>query len=126
VLLEAPFPDAEDVALDLFATVAPTYTALPVDLSQPVISVHCAGGPTDLHTYDPTVVVQCYAPDRDTAWVNARQCLQILLSAVRKSLPSGQIDRTWVIAGLQQPPYDDPAVFRVTGTYGLSFRRPRA
>jgi hypothetical protein len=129
LLQEAAFPDVEDVLLDLLGSAlgsaATVVTALPADMTQPVVKVNRTGGPTDLHTDYPTVVMQSYAPNRDTAWSNARLVQQVILAARRKSVTDGQIDRTKVIVGLSQPPYDDPNVFRVTGTYGLTLRRPR-
>lgn len=121
----ALYPDAEQVVLDLLEQVAPTVTALSGDITAPVIAVARAGGPADLITDAARIVVGSYAPDRATAWNNARLCQQIILAARNKSVNGVQIDHTGVLLGLQQLPYGNPNEFHVTGTYEVTFRRPR-
>lgn len=119
------YPDAEQVALDLLEQVAPTLTALSGDITEPVICVSRAGGTPDLITDVASIVVGSYAPDRNTAWDNARQCQQIVLAARNLTVNDAHIDHTGVLTGLQQLPYGNPDEFHVTCTYQFTFRRPR-
>lgn len=122
----ALYPDAEQAVLDLLEQVGPpTVTALSGDITAPVIKVSRAGGVPDLHTDTATIVVGSYAPDRNTAWTNARTCQQIILAARNQTVNGVLIDRTAVLTGLQQLPYGNPDEFHVTCTYRFTFRRPR-
>lgn len=119
------YPDAEQVVLDLLEQVAPTVTALGGDITEPVICIARAGGPADLITDAASIVVGSYAPDRNTAWDNARLCQQIVLAARNLTVNGAHIDHTAVLTGLQQLPYGNPDEFHVTCSYQFTFRRSR-
>lgn len=119
-----PYPDAEQVALDLLEAIAPTVTALPPDITAPVIKCARVGGIADRFDDDATVVVGSYALDRATAWANARAAQQVIIAARGQYVNGAQVDTPSVLVGLQQLPYS-PTVFHVTGTYRMTFRRPR-
>lgn len=126
MLVQPNWPDVEDVMIAMLSSVATTVTVLPPDMTQPVIQVNRVGGPADLITDTPTVVVGCYAPDRATAMANAKACQQIVLASRRKRFADGVVDTASVVAGIQTIPYEDPNVKRVIATYRLAFRRPFA
>lgn len=135
--LQPNYPDVEQVVvnllnsnLNLLAVGTTAVTALPPNITAPVLEVHRVGGHTDLHTDAPTIVVQSYAPNidgaaapRQTAWTNAMQVVQIVLAARRRVVDGQLIDRTGVAVGPQEVPYSNANIRRVTATYTFTFRR---
>lgn len=125
MLVQPDWPDVEAVAMALLATLAPTGTATPPNLAGPFIAIRRAGGPADLITDRPRLVLDCFGSDRPSAWALARQVQQAVIAAGNKTIAGALIDTAAVRVGLQEIPYGNPNLRRVSGQYELTFRRPR-
>jgi hypothetical protein len=123
--LLAAFPDAEDIGLELLASVAATALVTPVELEPPLIVVRRVGGANEYFTDRPRLQVQAFGASHAQARDLAEQARQLILAAPATTVAGASIDRTWTESAPVFVDYGTPAVHRYIATYRLEYRRPR-
>lgn len=123
--LLAAFPDIEDHALGLLATVGPTVLATPEEITGPLIVIRRTGGSDDTITDIPRIQVDAFGATRRQAADLAEQCRQVILAAPATGIGHVSIDQTWTESAPTFIAYGDRAVQRYVATYRLSVRRVR-
>ena len=127
-----PFPDAEQVLVDLLAPFGQACTYLPVDhkgdfdvTKMPVIWITRNGGSRDEITDRPILQVAVFARKRSASAGIAEQCREAVLNSVNRKIAGALVDAAREVTGVTQLPDIDPLNRMVQATYQLSFRRTR-
>lgn len=122
--LLAAFPDAEDVGLDLFASLGPTVLVTPATLTPPLIVVRRVGGVDTYITDVCRMQVQCFGGTHVQARDLAEACRQKALASPGASLVAGvAIDRAVTESAPTFVDYGAPSIHRYIATYRLELRR---
>jgi hypothetical protein len=125
VELLGSFPNAEEVALALLETAAPTVLVIPEDLVPPLIVVRRVGGADDRITDQPRIQVQTFGANYAQAADLAEQSRQLILASPARAVAGATIDQAFTDTAPAYVDYGQPSVFRFVATYRLEFRRPR-
>lgn len=123
--LLAPWPDVEDVLLDMLAPEGPTRLVRPDEIASPFIQVAgLPGGGGDRITGRFRAEVQCWTfNDYDGCRDMAKRCEQRILAAPGHGFAGACVDNTSVETHPTYASYGDPNIVRFTATYRLEFRR---
>lgn len=116
------YPNVEQVACDLLAGLATTYTKLPPNFTTPAIRITGLGGPIDPHQTYARFDVEVFSTDYNEAWNLAGDAAQIILAVYRQTVNGVLVDSGIVPNGLQAPPYSQDIV-RVQFEATLVLRR---
>lgn len=130
-----PYPDAEQVMLDLLDPFGDTVTATPPTQIPPgLIQVERIGGPDDGVTDRARVKVVCFGATRDTAWAMTRATQQAVLAsggtmvtgpATAKEYPRGVlIDLARTATPPKQVPESGRGSRQIETVYEIHLRRP--
>ena len=116
------FADAEDIALALFESAAPTWLSTPEVITPPLVVVRRTGGTDDLITDSPRIQVDAFGSTHRQAVNLAEQCRQLVLAAPATAVAGVSIDAAWTESA---PVYLDytQGVHRYVATYRLAYRR---
>jgi hypothetical protein len=125
VELLSAYPDIEDVALELFAELAPTVLTTPETLVPPLIQVRRVGGTDNRITDQPRIEVQSFGASHASGRDLAEACRQTVLAAVATTVAGASIDRAWTESAPVYVAYGDPTAHRYVATYRIEVRRPR-
>lgn len=122
--LLAAFPDAEDIGLDLFGSLATTVLVTPSTLLPPLIVVRRVGGYDTYITDQCRLQVQTFGSTHAQARDLAETCRQKVLAAPGAALVAGVIiDRTVTESAPVFVDYGQPAIHRYVATYRVEYRR---
>lgn len=122
--LLAAFPDAEDIGLDLLASLGPTVLVTPATLVPPLIVVRRVGGYDTYITDRCRLQVQCFGSTHVQARDLAEACRQKVLASPGAALVAGFIiDRATTDSAPVFVDYEQPSIHRYVATYRLEYRR---
>lgn len=129
-VLQAAFPDAENVMISLLEPLVddPAHqvvTAAPEQLVLPTILVRRIGGSNDSHSDFPNLAVTCFAATRPQAWALAEQIRQVVLASRRTKVNGVLVDNAETVTPAVQMPEENEDLRSVMAVYRLSMRRPR-
>jgi hypothetical protein len=125
VELLTAFPDAEDVGLALFESLADTVLQTPADLVPPLIVVRRVGGVDDRITDYARVQVHTFGATHAVARNLAEGCRQAALAAPATEVAGAHIDRVVTESAPAYADYGVPTLHRYVATYRFEYRRPR-
>lgn len=118
------FPDAEDVGLDLLASLGTTVLATPATLVLPLIVVARVGGSDTYVTDVCRMQIQCFGNTHVQARNLAEACRQKILASPGEDTVAGAIiDRAVTDAAPVYVDYGQPSIHRYVASYRLEFRR---
>jgi hypothetical protein len=124
VELLTAFPDAEDIGLDLLASLGPTVLVTPATLVPPLIVVRRVGGFDSYITDRARLQVQCFGSTHVQARDLAEACRQKVLAAPGADLVAGvAVDRAVTESAPTFVDYGQPSIHRYVATYRLEVRR---
>jgi hypothetical protein len=122
--LLSAFPDAEDIGLDLLASLGPTALVTPATLTLPLIVVRRVGGQDTYVSDRCRLQVQTFGATHIQARTLAEACRQKILASPGAALVAGAvIDRAVTESAPVFVDYGQPAVHRYVATYRLEYRR---
>lgn len=118
------FPDAEQIGLDLLASLGSTVLVTPATLVPPLIVVRRVGGQDSYITDRCRLQVQTFGNTHIQARDLAEACRQKVLASPGADLVAGvAVDRAATESAPVFVDYGQPSIHRYVATYRLDFRR---